>query len=50
MEKILQELNSIQGTNTNLVTFTISGNNNYTLSVQKINSEIATACNIKSRV
>lgn len=50
IEQLIQELESIHGDHTNLVTFTVSSGNSYSLAIKRINQELSTATNIKSRV
>ena len=50
MDNLLNELQDTHGAHTSLVTFTVSGNSSYTLATQRVNAEIGTAGNIKSRV
>ena len=52
LPNILKDIQAVESNsgNTSLVTFTISGGSSYALSLKRVNHEIDTATNIKSRV
>lgn len=50
MNTILKDISPIKGEHTSLVTFVVSGGSSYCLATQRVNAEIGTAANIKSRV